>query len=152
MTTYSTTHDGLERVLEGADVLRHSVGPVKGMRIAPTIVLTGMVTAVVAQTAIATYTASVAGLPAAEAQQSIAAFRDILTAVGTPSFDQVAAAVTATDVRPYLDAYAAGVRAAFGLGGIAAVVGGAIAWVALGRRDPLVTVWEHRDEREVVAG
>lgn len=48
MTTYSTTHDGLERVLEGADVLRHSVGPVKGMRIAPTIVLTGMVAAVVA--------------------------------------------------------------------------------------------------------
>ncbi len=111
-----------------------------------------LVTAVVAQTAIATYTASVAGLPPAEAQQSIAAFRDILTAVGTPSFDQVAAAVTATDVRPYLDAYASGVRAAFGLGGIAAVVGGAIAWVALGRRDPLVTVWEHRDEREVVAG
>jgi len=47
MTTYSTTHDGLERVLEGADVLRHSVGPAKGMRIAPTIVLTGMVAAVV---------------------------------------------------------------------------------------------------------
>ena len=111
-----------------------------------------LVTAVVAETAMATYTASVAGLPATEAQRSIAAFRDILTAVGTPSFDQVAAAVTATDVRPYLDAYASGVRAAFGLGGIAAVVGGAIAWVALGRRDPLVTVWEHRDEREVVAG
>ena len=47
MTTYSTTHDGLERVLEGADVLRHSVGPAKGMRIGPTIVLTGMVAAVV---------------------------------------------------------------------------------------------------------
>jgi hypothetical protein len=111
-----------------------------------------VVTAGVAQTAIATYTASVSSLPAAEAQQAIAAFRDILTAIGTPSFSQVASAVGSVDAQPYLDAYAAGVRAAFGLGGVAAVVGGAIAWLALGRRDPLVTVWEHSDEREAVAG
>lgn len=48
MTTYSTTHDGLERVLEGTDVLVHSVGPARGMRLAPTLVLTGVVTAVLA--------------------------------------------------------------------------------------------------------
>ncbi len=47
MTTYSTTHDGLERVLEGAEALRESVGPARGMRIGPTVVLTGMVAAVV---------------------------------------------------------------------------------------------------------
>ena len=111
-----------------------------------------VVTAVVAETAIATYTASVSSLPAAEAQQAIAAFRDILTAVGTPSFTMVASAVGAVDAQPYVDAYATGVRAAFGLGGVAAVVGGAIAWLALGRRDPLVTVWEHSDEREAAAG
>ena len=35
---------------------------------------------------------------------------------------------------------------------VCAVSGGAIAWLALGRRDPLATVWEHRDEREAVAG
>lgn len=49
MTNYSTTHhDGLDRVLEGADVLVHSVGPTRGMRILPMVVLTGMVAAVLA--------------------------------------------------------------------------------------------------------
>jgi hypothetical protein len=91
-------------------------------------------------------------MPAAEAQQAIAASRDILTAVGAPSFDQVASAVTATDVRPYLDAYASGVRAAFGLGGVVAVVGGVFSWLALGRGDPLMTAWEHSHERGVPAG
>ena len=109
-------------------------------------------TAIVAETALATYTASVAGLPADEASRSIAAFRDVLTAVGTPSFGEVASAVNATDVQPYVDAYVSGVRAAFELGAAIGIVGGAIAWVALGRRDPLATVWEHRDERETVAG
>ncbi len=111
-----------------------------------------LVTAVVAQVALATFSASVAGLPADEASRSIAAFRDVLTAIGTPSFDEIASAVNATDVQPYLDAYVAGVRAAFELGAAIGIVGGAIAWVALGRRDPLATVWEHRDEREAVAG
>jgi len=110
-----------------------------------------LVTAIVAQVALATYTASVAGLPAAEAQQAIGAFQDILAVVGTPSFSQVAAAVEAANVQPYKDAYAAGVQAALALGGLTAVVGGLIAWVALGRHDPLATVYEHRDEREAVA-
>lgn len=111
-----------------------------------------LVTAIVAETALATYSASVAGLPADEAQRAIAAFRDVLIAVGTPSFSQVASAVDAADLRPYVEAYLTGLRAAFGLGGLVAVIGGAVAWLALGRRDPLATVWEHRDEREVVAG
>lgn len=33
-----------------------------------------------------------------------------------------------------------------------AVARGVVAWLALGRRDPLATVYEHRDEREAVAG
>ena len=110
------------------------------------------VTTVVAETALTTYAASVAALPTEEAQRAVSAFRDVLIAVGTPAFSQVASAVTETDVRPYLDAYLAGLRAAFGLGGIVALAGGAIAWFALGRRDPLATVYEHRDEREAVAG
>ena len=110
-----------------------------------------LVTAIVAEVALATYTATVAGLPAAEAQQAIGAFQDILAVVGTPSFSQVAAAVEAANVQPYKEAYAAGVQAALALGGLTAVVGGLIAWVALGRHDPLATVYEHRDEREAVA-
>ncbi len=111
-----------------------------------------VVTAIVANVAIAAYTATVAGLPAADAQQAIAAFRDVLIAVGTPSFSQVTSAVSAADVQPYVDAYAAGVRAALGLSGLVAAVGGLVAWLSLGRRDPLATVYEHRDEREAIAG
>ena len=55
----------------------------------------------------------------------------------------------------YVDAYVAGVRTALFLGGAAAVLGGIVAWLGLGRRDPLATrgtdamasVYEHRDER-----
>ncbi len=107
-----------------------------------------LVTAIVAEVALATYTATVAGLPASEAQQAIDAFRDVLAVVGTPSFSQVASAVDPASVAPYIDAYASGVRAALALGGLVAVIGGLVAWVALGRRDPLATVWELRDERE----
>jgi hypothetical protein len=110
-----------------------------------------LVTAVVAQVALATHTATVAGLPAADAQQAIDAFRDVLAVVGTPSFSQVASAVSAADAPPYIDAYASGVLAALAPGGLTAVVGGLIAWVALGRHDPLATFYEHRDEREAVA-
>jgi MFS family permease len=110
-----------------------------------------LVTAIVAKVALGTYTTTVAGLPAAEAQQAIGAFQDILAVVGTPSFSQVAGAVEAANVQPYKEAYAAGVQAALALGGLTAVVGGLIAWVALGRHDPLATVYEHRDEREADA-
>jgi DHA2 family multidrug resistance protein-like MFS transporter len=107
-----------------------------------------VVTAVVANTALATYTASVAGLPPAEAQQAIAAFRELLTAIGTPSFSQISSAVDPSVVRPYVDAYASGVQTALVLGGGLAVIGGLLAWAVLGRRDPLESVYEHRDERD----
>jgi hypothetical protein len=83
--------------------------------------------------------------------EAIGAFQDVLAAVGTPSFSQVSSAVDPAEVAPYVDAYASGVRAALAMGGLTAVIGGLIAWVALGRRDPLATVWELRDERAAVA-
>ena len=104
-----------------------------------------VVTAVVAEVAMTVYSDSVAGQPGASA--SIAAFRDVLTAIGTPAFNQVAGAIHPADLAPYLDAYAAGIQTAFVFGGVIAVVGGLVAWLMLGRRDPLVTVYEHRDER-----
>jgi MFS family permease len=104
-----------------------------------------VVTAVVASVALSTYTDSVAGQAGGAA--AIEAFRDVLTAIGTPAFNQVVGAITPGDVAPYLDAYAAGIRTAFVFGGVIAIVGGLVAWLTLGPRDPLVTVYEHRDER-----
>ena len=72
-----------------------------------------LVSAIVAQVAMSTYSASVAGLPPADATAAIAAFRSVLVAVGTPSFAELATIVTSADIRPYLDAYAAGLNAAF---------------------------------------
>ena len=106
-----------------------------------------LVSAVVAQVALAHYSTSVIGLPAADAATAIEAFRTVLVAVGTPSFTAVASAVSAADVRPYLDAYTAGVDAAFIVCGVVGVVGGAIALVAFGGEDPLKTVWEFKEER-----
>jgi hypothetical protein len=48
MSSFSTTHVGLERVLEGSRVLTEAVGPTRSLRAIPVIVLTGIVTAVVA--------------------------------------------------------------------------------------------------------
>ncbi len=106
-----------------------------------------LVSAVVTQVAITTYSASVAVLPPADASAAVAAFRSVLVTVGTPSFAQVVTTVTPADIRPYVDAYTAGLNAAFFLCGLVGVVGGAIAFVAFGRADPLRTKWEYRGER-----
>ena len=52
------------------------------------------------------------------------------------------------NIAPYVDAYSSGIRAALALSGVTAVIGGLIGWLALGRRDPLTTVWDHSEERE----
>jgi hypothetical protein len=110
-----------------------------------------MVTAIVAQVALATFSSSVAGSSAADAAAAIASFRSVLVAIGTPDFAQVATAVNPADVQPYLDALSSGVRAAFLFGGLTAVIGGAVVFLALGRQDPLATVYDHPDERVPVA-
>jgi hypothetical protein len=48
MNTHVQTHEGLDRLIEGAQVLRRQVGPARGIRALPVIVLTGMITAVLA--------------------------------------------------------------------------------------------------------
>ena len=111
-----------------------------------------LVSAIVAQVSMATYSASVAALPPADAAAAIAAFRSVLVAVGTPSFAQVATTVASADIRPYLDAYAAGLNAAFLLCGLVGVVGGAIALLVFGRADPLRTRWEYQGERASARG
>ncbi len=47
MSTFSTTHEGLERVLEGTRTLSQAVGPTRSLRAVPLVVLTGIVAAVV---------------------------------------------------------------------------------------------------------
>jgi hypothetical protein len=80
----------------------------------------------------------------------VATFREVLVALGTPSFQSVAQAVQPAELADYRTAYFAGVQVALLAGGVAGVVGAVVAWVTLGRRDVLQTVYEHRDERGTV--
>ncbi len=111
---------------------------------------TVLVTVLVAEAAVAAYAGSLGLSPGPDAGAAIGAFRDLLTAVGTASFAGLASGIVSTDVGLYLDAYTVGVRLALVAGAVIALVGGLIAWLSLGRQDPLTTVYAHRDERSRV--
>ena len=115
-----------------------------------------LATAIVATTATAALDPLLAGQSASAADAARATFHDLLIALGLPSFASIARTVQAADAGIYVEAYITGIRSAMFLGGVAAVVGGVLAWLLLGRGDPLATrgadpmasVYSHRDERE----
>jgi len=111
------------------------------------VVVTGLLT----QMALGSYASSLAGQPQATIDASVSKFQDLLTALGTSGFKTLADEVTRTDLGAYADAYIFGVRVAFLVGGLAALAGALIAWLTLRRGNPLQTVYQHRDEREVPA-
>ena len=88
-----------------------------------------------------------AGITGAEAAQRQSLFKGLLAVLGTPAFTDTASAIQPGDAAGFAAAYVTGIRVALLLGGLVAVAGGALAWALLGRRDPLTTVYEHRDER-----
>jgi MFS family permease len=118
-----------------------------------------LVTAIVTQQALAAFEPSIASLPADAAAAARQQFSDLLYAAGTPSFAALADAIRPADVAVYADAYVTGVRTAMFLGGAAAVLGGVVAWLGLGPRDPLAakgvdpmaSVYAHRDEKEAAS-
>jgi hypothetical protein len=106
-------------------------------------------TAIIAQVGLSTLDAALAqaGVSAETAAAQHDQFAGLLAVFGTPAFASLAGSVHPDDIAGYADAYLAGLRAALLLGGAAAVVGGIVAWAVLGRRDPLTSIYEHRDER-----
>jgi MFS family permease len=110
------------------------------------------VTGILAEVSLRVYESSLAGLPADQAAKLTATFRDVLIALGSPSYHTVIGAVQPDQIVEYRVAYFAGIQTALTLGGAAAIIGGLITLVALGRRNPLTTVYELRDERAPAAG
>jgi MFS family permease len=106
-------------------------------------------TAIIGSVGLSTLDATLAqsGMTAEAAMAQHDQFAGLLAVFGTPAFTSLVTAVHPDDLAGYGDAYLAGLRAALLLGGFAAVVGGALAWAVLGRRDPLTSIYEHRDER-----
>jgi MFS family permease len=105
------------------------------------------VTALLANVAMSVYTGSLAGRPQAEIDALTATFKGVLIALGTPSYEAVKMAVQQGEIAEYRVAYFAGIQVALLAGGGIALIGSAIAWLTLGRRNPLETVYEHSDER-----
>ncbi|MGZ6297425.1 MAG: hypothetical protein ACXWPV_09905, partial [Candidatus Limnocylindrales bacterium] len=110
------------------------------------IVLTS---AIVARTALASYAAALGGQSQQLIDQAVAQFRELLTAIENIPFAEIASAVHPGDVSPYLDAYDTGAQLTLVFGAVVAIIAGIVAWLLLGRHDPLATVWELKDEREL---
>jgi hypothetical protein len=106
-----------------------------------------VVTVAVSRFALDSFSASLQGLDPAQVTAATAAFRDVLVAIGTPALGQLVTGIDPADASAYVDAYTYAVRLTLLVTGVVTLIAAAISWLAIGRRDPLSTVWEHRDER-----
>ncbi len=110
-----------------------------------------VVTVVTTRLALDAYAGTLGGLDPAARDAAVAAFRDVLTAIGTPELGQIAPTLDPADVARYATAFTMALRVSLAFTGLVALVVAPLTWLALGRRDPLTTVWDHRDERAELA-
>lgn len=99
----------------------------------------------VATVALALYAAT-PGDPASS-EAGLAGFEDVLTAIGTPGFGALVGGMDRADVVQYARSYTDAVRLLLTGTGVITLLAAVATWFLVGRRDPLTTVWEHRDER-----
>jgi MFS family permease len=104
-------------------------------------------TALITQRALDLYAATLAGADPAARDAALKGFRDLLLAIGSPVIGHVLAAVDRSDLRVYGAAYIEASRESLLLTGLIALVAAPVAWLALGRSDPLSTMWDHAEER-----
>ncbi|HYI23670.1 MAG TPA: MFS transporter, partial [Candidatus Limnocylindrales bacterium] len=107
-------------------------------------------TAIVTQVALRTYADALVGQPAEEIARRLEPLREILFALGLPEFPELLELIESQARADYVDAALAGARVAFIVPGVLAIITGVVAFVALGRRGPMRTVWEHMDERVAI--
>ena len=110
-----------------------------------------VLTALITQRALDIYAGSLSGMEPAQRDAAVAAFRDVLLAIGTPGISQILGLINPSDAAAYAAALIEAYRASLFGTGLLALVTAPIAWLALGARDPLTTVWDLRDERPEVA-
>jgi MFS family permease len=113
----------------------------------------GLVTAtlLIATISVDTYRASLTGQDVGTIDTAVAGFREVLIAIGTPGYGALVEGIERANLVAYAAAYTDAVRVTFGVTGVVTLVAAVVTWVLVGRRDPLETVWEHRDEREQAA-
>ncbi|MBX3028880.1 MAG: MFS transporter [Chloroflexi bacterium] len=106
-----------------------------------------VVSLVATTVAIDAYRASITELSPDTVERAVAGFRQILELIGLPGFIQLVHGIDEA-IRPdYDDAIVEGLRASHLLTGWVAVGTGVLAFIALGRRAPVRSVWDYADER-----
>jgi len=104
-------------------------------------------TSIATQVGIAIYTNSLGPLPPAELEQRLQPLRELMYAIGLPSFPELLQLVDPATRTAYGEAALAGMRVSLLVPGVLAIITGLIAFIALGRRDPMRSVWDYADER-----
>jgi len=104
-------------------------------------------TALITQRALDLYGSSLGALDPAQHERAVGAFRDVLVTVGTPGMREVIGLVDPSLLAAYGAAFIEASREGLLGTGLIALVAAPIVWLALGRRDPLGTVWDHAEER-----
>jgi len=82
-----------------------------------------------------------------DAQQLVDTAQEALVALGTPGLIEMIGEASITQASVTRMGYIDGVQAALLLSGIVAVGGAILAWVLIGKRDPIGTVFALKDER-----
>jgi MFS family permease len=107
-----------------------------------------VVTVLVTILALDSYTASLAGQTQGQIDASVDVFRTLLSAINMPTYGVLIGGVEPSDAVAYAAAYTDAVRTVMFSTGIVTLLAAPIAWFLIGRRDPLLTVWQHQDERD----
>jgi hypothetical protein len=108
-------------------------------------------TALITQRALDLYGTSLGPIDPAQRDAALGAFRDVMVAVGSPAINQVLGLLDPSLLAAYGAAFVEASRESLLLTGAFALIAAPIAWLALGPRDPLATVWDHADERAEAA-
>ena len=106
-----------------------------------------VITVLVTTLALDNYAASLGALVPAQVTAAVDAFRTLLAAINMPQYGVIVGGVEASDAAAYAAAYTEAVRTVMFSTGILTLLAAPIAWIAIGGRDPLDTVWQHQDER-----
>jgi hypothetical protein len=109
----------------------------------------GVVVAVVATILVSLqhYASTLTAIPPDVVTARVAAFRRLLEQLNLRPMSEIVAGLDPRALRGYEDAVVEGLRWAWFVPGAIAIATGVIAYVAMGARDPVVSVWELADER-----
>ena len=92
----------------------------------------------------ATLAAYAASAPSGVDATAMQTLRELVVALGTPALLAQVDGVDPALLSGYADAYVDGIRIVHLATGLLAVIAGLLAVLALGRRDPLQGMWEHK--------